>query len=199
MRLSSYPVPYFLGRFGGWCQNAAPRFELVCRTSKDVLEHPLNTPFLFLVVGMDVEVHRRRDVGVPKDHADGLDGIFAFDATGGEAMPEAVEFEVWDVQFLNHLLVVIPVDARLDGFLVVTKDEKILVDDFHQRFDDPKKLGRKGDNAIGFPGFGLGDGNDRISFVILHFIKPLNRPLNAQCAFSRVDVRPFEATKLADS
>ena len=55
---------------------------------------------------MDVEVHRRGDVGVPKNDADGLDRVLALDAAGGEALPKPVELEIGDAQFLEDALVI---------------------------------------------------------------------------------------------
>ena len=69
--------------------------------SEDVLEHPLDAPLLLLVVRMDVDVHRRGDVGMPEDDAHGLDGVFALDAARGEAMPHPVELQFGYIKVVN--------------------------------------------------------------------------------------------------
>lgn len=56
---------------------------------------------------MDVEVHRRGDVGVPKNDADGLDRVLALAAARGEAMPHPVELQLGCAEFLQRLFIVV--------------------------------------------------------------------------------------------
>ena len=58
---------------------------------------------------MDVDVHRRGDVGMPEDDAHGLDGVFALDAARGEAMPHPVELQFGYAELLQRLFIVVSI------------------------------------------------------------------------------------------
>ncbi len=63
--------------------------------------HFVDTSHLVVPVWVDVEVHRCGDAGMPKDGAHRLVITLAFDAPGGEAVAQSVEFYFRDVKRLQ--------------------------------------------------------------------------------------------------
>ena len=60
-------------------------------------EHSVNTAFLLVKVGMDVEVEGCGDISMSKQDTDGFTIAARFDATRSETMSQAMEFYERDV------------------------------------------------------------------------------------------------------
>ena len=107
---------------------------------QDILRHPFDAPLLLFVVGMDVEVHRRGDVGAPKNDADGIDGFFALDAARGEAMPHPVELQLGYAELLQRLFIVVSICPWFYGRRPITQYVIIRLQHFCQSPDSLERL-----------------------------------------------------------
>ena len=80
------------------------------------LSHCVDTLLFLLHVGMDIEVERCADVGMAKEHTDGLVVAFAFDAARGEAVAETMEAHFGQPQFFLEFIEVAPICPGFCGF-----------------------------------------------------------------------------------
>ena len=77
---------------------------------------------------MDVEVEGRGDVGMAENDADGLVVAVAFDAAGGEAVAQSVEFQRRYAELFHQFYVVVAVSSRFNGLRFVAYDVVVVVD-----------------------------------------------------------------------
>ena len=93
-------------------------------------EHSVDTAFLLVEIGMDVQIEGCGDIGVPEQDADGLAVATGFDTTRGKTMTQAVELDEGDIQFGQETAVVVAIGARFGGFETIGEDIKLRIEHF---------------------------------------------------------------------
>lgn len=93
-------------------------------------EHSVDTAFLLVEIGMDVQIEGCGYIGVPEQDADGLAVATGFDTTRGKTMTQAVELDEGDIQFGQETAVVVAIGARFGGFETVGEDIKLRIEHF---------------------------------------------------------------------
>ena len=92
---------FFVQRYNFFCKYAI--FFCIFAKKYDIwlypqaFEHSVNTAFLLVKVGMDVEIEGCGDVGVTEEDADGFAVTAGFDTTRSKTMTQAVELYERDV------------------------------------------------------------------------------------------------------
>lgn len=141
---------------------------------------------------MDVEVEGRGDVGMAENDADGLVVAVAFDAAGGEAVAQSVEFQRRYAELFHQFYVVVAVSSRFNGLRFVAYDVVVVVDYLlqwsyhrHKGLVEWYLAGRVG---------GLWSVDHNLSMfcaVIFENINSLHRALHCQHGAFSVEIAPF--------
>ena len=93
-------------------------------------EHSVDTAFLLIEIGMDVQIEGCGDIGVPEQDADGLAVATGFDTARGKTMTQTVELDEGDIQFGQETAVVVAIGARFGGFETIGEDIKLRIEYF---------------------------------------------------------------------
>ena len=149
---------------------------------------------------MDVEVEGCGDVGVAEDDADGLVIAVAFDAAGGEAVTQPVEFQRRYAELFHQLHIVVAVGARLYGLRFVAYDVVVAVDNLLQRSYHSQKSLVDGYLTDGVGGLGCVDHNlSVLGAVIFENVNSLHCALHCQHGAFGVEIAPLQAAYFTDA
>ena len=85
----SFLVRLFVQRYDFFCIFVAKKYDIWLYPQ--AFEHSINTAFLLVEVGMDVEIEGCGDISVAEKDADGFAIAAGFDTTRSETMTQAVE------------------------------------------------------------------------------------------------------------
>lgn len=149
--------------------------------------------------GVDIKIHGRADVGMPQQYAHGLVIAFAFDASGGETVPEGMEFQRRHLKFLHQFLVIIAVCSGFGGLVRIRKYEKITVHYFHQWTDHPDEFLCHGDFPRRISGLGRVDYKFGMPLGRIHDVNPSDSPSDGYYAFRQIYILPFQGAYFSDS
>lgn len=85
-------------------------------------EHLFDATLFLFHIGVDVEIEGGADIGMTEEGADGLVVTAAFDATGREAMSQAMKLHLGHIEFIEEFPIVVAVCARLGRMLGICKN-----------------------------------------------------------------------------
>ena len=123
---------------------------------------------------MYIEIEGGADIGVAEEDADGLVIAFALDASGGEAVPEAVETHFGKAQVPLEFVEVATVCAWLRWRSCVGQDIEITTNYLLQRTDQGKQVARHGNLTDGILGLRLVHDEFGVLLFPVHQVDALN-------------------------
>ena len=88
--------------------------------------HLIDALFLLFQIGMNIEIERGGDVGMPKNGADSLVVASALHTPCSKSVAKAMEFLMGNTQLLQETAVIVTVNSRFSGFGFIRKHEKII-------------------------------------------------------------------------
>ena len=148
---------------------------------------------------MDVKIERGGNVGVAQQYTDSFIVASGFDATGGEAVAQAMVFQFGDAEFRHQVVVIIAVGARLCGAFIVGKHIEVLIDNLFQRFNHGEQVFAHGDFPAGVLGLGRVDDKFCVFLLSLNDIDAFNGATDCYRAVGNIDVAPFQSANFADA
>lgn len=104
--------------------------------------HSVNALAFLLKIRVNIKIEGSADIGMTQQDADRLVVAFAFDAAGGETMPQSMKTHFGKAKLLLELIEIAAVCAWLRGCGGVGEDVKVSADNLLQRAYQSQQVAR---------------------------------------------------------